>query len=56
MILNRMMANAETTDTDLVIGTLDGNREAFEQIVSRYQGLICSLTYSATGNLGQSEG
>jgi RNA polymerase sigma factor (sigma-70 family) len=32
-----------------------GNRDAFSQIVSRYQSLICSLAYSATGSLGQSE-
>jgi RNA polymerase sigma factor (sigma-70 family) len=38
-----------------VAATLTGNREAFSQIVSRYQSLICSLAYSATGSLGQSE-
>ncbi|HXF11040.1 MAG TPA: sigma-70 family RNA polymerase sigma factor, partial [Desulfuromonadaceae bacterium] len=31
------------------------NRDAFSQIVSRYQSLVCSLAYSATGSLGQSE-
>lgn len=35
--------------------TLGGNRDAFGHIVSRYQSLICSLAYSATGSLGQSE-
>ncbi len=43
------------TDTDLVSESLSGNRDAFGQIVARYQSLVCSLTYSATGNLGQSE-
>ena len=42
-------------DAELVSGTLSGDREAFEKIITRYQGLICSLTYSATGNLGHSE-
>ena len=42
-------------DAELVVATLSGNRDAFGQIVSRYQSLICSLAYSATGSLGQSE-
>jgi RNA polymerase sigma factor (sigma-70 family) len=49
------MPAAANNDAELVVGTLAGNRDAFSQIVSRYQSLICSLTYSATGNLGQSE-
>jgi len=49
------MTAAANNDAELVAGTLAGNRDAFSQIVSRYQSLICSLTYSATGNLGQSE-
>ncbi|HTA95266.1 MAG TPA: RNA polymerase sigma factor, partial [Verrucomicrobiae bacterium] len=43
------------TDTDLVSESLSGNRDAFGQIVSRYQSLVCSLAYSATGSLSQSE-
>src|SRR4029077_2099541 len=35
--------------------TLAGNRAAFEQIVGRYQSLICSLAYSATGSVSRSE-
>ncbi|HSY74229.1 MAG TPA: RNA polymerase sigma factor, partial [Dongiaceae bacterium] len=42
-------------DTDLVSASLSGNRDAFGQIVSRYQSLVCSLAYSATGNLAASE-
>src|SRR6266550_3189411 len=42
-------------DAELVAASLAGNRDAFGQIVSRYQSLICSLAYSATGSLGQSE-
>jgi len=43
------------TDAELVAQTLAGSRDAFGRIVSRYQSLICSLNYSATGDLGQSE-
>ncbi len=46
---------AANNDADLVGETLSGNRDAFGRIVSRYQSLICSLAYSATGSLGQSE-
>ena len=51
----KLMPVAANNDAELVVGTLAGNRDAFSHIVSRYQSLICSLTYSATGNLGQSE-
>ena len=44
-----------SADSELVQRSLLGDREAFGQIVSRYQALICSLAYSATGSLGQSE-
>jgi len=46
---------AEPNDADLVAECLGGSREAFRTIVGRYQTLICSLAYSATGNLSQSE-
>jgi RNA polymerase sigma factor (sigma-70 family) len=42
-------------DSALVSESLSGDRDAFGQIVSRYQSLICSLAYSATGSLSQSE-
>ncbi len=54
MTTNLMPATANN-DAELVGGTLAGNRDAFGQIVARYQSLICSLAYSATGSLGQSE-
>lgn len=43
------------SDTDLVSESLSGNRDAFGQIVARYQSLVCSLAFSATGSLSQSE-
>jgi RNA polymerase sigma factor (sigma-70 family) len=55
MMTPMLMPVAANNDAELVAGTLTGNRDAFSHIVSRYQSLICSLTYSATGNLGQSE-
>ncbi len=55
MMTTTMLSMAANNDADLVNATLSGNRDAFAQIVSRYQRLVCSLTYSATGNLGQSE-
>ena len=43
------------TDAELVARTLAGSREAFGEIVARYQTLICSVTYCATGSLTQSQ-
>ena len=53
--MNPMISAAALNDADLVSATLAGERDAFGQIVARYQSLICSLAYSATGSLGQSE-
>ena len=48
--------NAEVfNDAELVAESLAGNRDAFGQIIARYQSLVCSLAYSATGSLTQSE-
>jgi RNA polymerase sigma factor (sigma-70 family) len=43
------------TDTQLVEWSLTGDREAFGRIVERYQSLVCSITYCATGSLSLSE-
>ena len=54
-----MKMKLATTDTQddarLVELSRDGNRDAFGQIVERYQSLVCALTYSACGNLQASE-
>ncbi len=42
-------------DAELVAACLGGDREAFGRIVERYQRLLCSLGYSATGSLSESE-
>lgn len=55
-MMNTSMTPAMTqTDAELVSESVAGNREAFGQIVSRYQSLMCSVAYSATGSLSQSE-
>lgn len=55
VMMTTAMSAAANNDADLVAASLSGNRDAFGHIVSRYQSLICSLAYSATGSLGQSE-
>jgi RNA polymerase sigma factor (sigma-70 family) len=50
-----MVPTKEYNDAELVAQSLCGSRDAFGQIVARYQTLICSLAYSATGSLTQSE-
>ena len=42
-------------DEQLVEWSLTGDREAFGRIVERYQSLVCSITYGATGSLTLSE-
>jgi len=43
------------TDVELVAASRQGNRDAFGQIVRRYQGLISGLIYSSCGDLSASE-
>jgi RNA polymerase sigma factor (sigma-70 family) len=55
MITFEEMEAARQNDSELVAESLEGNHNAFRQIVERYQTLICSLAYSATGSMSQSE-
>jgi len=55
MITTETMFATEHDDAELVSGSLAGQRDAFRRIVERYQSLICSLAYSATGSVSQSE-
>jgi RNA polymerase sigma factor (sigma-70 family) len=50
-----MTSSELVTDAELVAACLAGDREAFGRIVERYQRLLCSLAYSATGRLSESE-
>jgi RNA polymerase sigma factor (sigma-70 family) len=48
--------NAQVVDnSQLVTMSLGGDREAFRQIVERYQNLVCALAFSACGNVAKSE-
>ena len=49
------MAAAPDSDAILVTRSAQGNRHAFAQIVERYQALVCSVAYSATGSIARSE-
>jgi RNA polymerase sigma factor (sigma-70 family) len=55
MMTTETMHTAEISDAELVAESLRGNRDAFRQIVERYQILISSLAYCATGDVSQSE-
>jgi RNA polymerase sigma factor (sigma-70 family) len=55
MMTTETMPVTKQSDIELVSQCLAGNRDAFAQIVLRYQTLICSLAYSATGSLSQSQ-
>jgi len=42
-------------DARLVASCLEGNRQAYGELVERYQSPVCALAYSACGNVSQSE-
>ena len=52
-----MSAAAATSPDDAVLvqRSLTDGPSAFSEIVARYQALVCSLTYNATGSLSRSE-
>ena len=50
-----MNTSADISDEILVAQSLNGHRAAFEEIVRRYQVLLCSVAYSSNGNVAQSE-
>jgi len=55
MMRTEVMPVPQPNDVELVSKSLDGSQDAFRQIVERYQTLICSLAFCATGSLNQSE-
>jgi RNA polymerase sigma factor (sigma-70 family) len=55
MRMTEAVKTMDASDLELVTQSLAGNRDAFGRIVARYQSLLCSLAYSATGSLSQSE-
>src|ERR1700756_4651570 len=50
-----MLATATPSDAELVQNCLTTGTDAFSEIVTRYQSLICALTYNATGSVARSE-
>jgi len=55
MMTSETMQTVDISDTELVARSLAGDREAFRQIVERYQTLISSVAYCATGSVSRSE-
>src|SRR5271154_1042910 len=55
MMTTQTMSTAANSDVQLVEWSLTGDRNAFRKIVERYQSLVCSITYNATGSLTLSE-
>jgi RNA polymerase sigma factor (sigma-70 family) len=54
-LLKKRVNYKESADTNLVLASIGGDRDAFGEIVGRYQSLLCSLAYSAVGDLKHSE-
>jgi RNA polymerase sigma factor (sigma-70 family) len=54
MFRKRLTLNG-ADDATLVMHALGGNRDAFCEIVTRYQNLLCSLAYSSVDDIKQSE-
>jgi RNA polymerase sigma factor (sigma-70 family) len=50
-----MLAPVTPSDAELVENCLTTGTDAFSEIVTRYQSLICALTYNATGSVARSE-
>jgi DNA-directed RNA polymerase specialized sigma24 family protein len=55
MAMNKMTALSSLDDLELLGRCQEGDPDAFGELVARYQSLICSITYSATGSLASSE-
>ncbi|MCK5000822.1 MAG: sigma-70 family RNA polymerase sigma factor, partial [Anaerohalosphaera sp.] len=49
------MANKNKNEIDLLAMSVEGNCAAFELVVTKYQSLVCAITYNATGNVEKSE-
>ncbi len=49
------MATEIYNEAKLLKASLQGDRAAFEAVVKNYQSFICAVTYSATGDVGESE-
>lgn len=54
-MLGKRSQISHSDEASLVMSSLGGDRDAFCEIVSRYQNLLCSLAYSSVGDLKHSE-
>ncbi len=55
MMISQNVASIQNDDAELVSACRDGHLDSYGRIVERYQNLICSLAYSATGSVTRSE-
>jgi hypothetical protein len=55
VITMNLLMSAAVSDEELWQSSREGDRDAFSRIVERYQTLVCSLAYSACGDLAISE-
>jgi len=56
MMMTYSMPEADLLSDERLVGlTLEGDRDAFGEIVARYQSPICALAYSACGSITRSE-
>src|SRR6187551_2085983 len=49
------MGNVAMTDAELVEASRRGERDAFGVLVSRYQDVVCAVSFSSTGNWATSQ-
>ena len=54
-IFSKRPLTKNDSDASLVMYSLGGDRDAFCEIVTRYQNLLCSLAYSSLGDIKHSE-
>ncbi len=54
-IFRKRATTIDSQDSSLVMYALGGDRDAYCQIVTRYQNLLCSLAYSSLGDIKHSE-
>src|ERR1700733_9209637 len=55
MELRGDMGRVAMTDTELVEASRRGERDAFGHLVTRYQDVVCAVSYSSTGDWSLSE-
>src|SRR5258708_8741818 len=54
-MLATLIQSSSSSDAELIVESRRGSREAFGQIVRRYQGMVTRVIYSFCGNFHRSE-